>query len=62
MSFTIFENSKVANATEFKENFYEIAKGSYLPRSGVSLTATDSANDMGSSSFAWLTGHFMYWI
>jgi hypothetical protein len=51
--FTIFEQSTTAYAEEINDNFYHIAQGNLLPRSGVSLTTIDSTYDLGSSICNW---------
>lgn len=53
MAFTIFQHSTTANATEINANFYHVAQGDRLPRSGGSLTAADSTYNVGSSSYIW---------
>jgi hypothetical protein len=53
--FTIFQNSTTAYANQVNDNFYHFADGNLIPRGGVSLTATDSVYDLGSSTYRWKT-------
>lgn len=53
MAFRIFYNSTTADSQDMNDNFYHIAQGSIMPRTGQSLTSTDSAYDIGSSSYKW---------
>ena len=53
MSFNILANSYTAWANQINDNFYHIAQGDRIPRGGNSLTATDAAYDLGSSTGAW---------
>lgn len=53
MSFYIFTSGTTAYANEVMDNFYHVADGDRLPLGGQSLTSTDSAYDIGSSSTTW---------
>jgi hypothetical protein len=56
MSFTVFQNSTTADATEVNANFYFVAQGSRLPMTQTaagSLTAVDATYDLGSATYTW---------
>ena len=54
MSFTVFQNNTTHDAIEVNDNFYHIAQGDFIPRTGVSLTAdVTGLIDLGSSSYKW---------
>jgi hypothetical protein len=53
MAFNIFANSTLANAVEMNENYYHIGQETRLPMGGSTLTSTDSAYNLGSSTATW---------
>jgi len=57
MAYTIFQTDTTITATDFDNNFKDVAQGNYIPRGGVSLTATDSVYDLGSTAYKWLDVH-----
>jgi hypothetical protein len=55
MAFTVFTNSTTAVASEVNDNFYFVAQGNRLPRTGNSLTETTGVYDVGSATYKWNT-------
>lgn len=53
MPFTIFQKYRKIDATEMNDNFYHCFQGDWLPRGGVSLTATTGVYDLGSDVYRW---------
>jgi hypothetical protein len=53
MPFTIFSKNYTISASEINNNFYHVAQGNFIPRTGSSLTSIDVTNDLGSNFFRW---------
>ena len=53
MAFSPVVNSATALDDEMNYNFYDLAQGTVLPKTGTSFTPTTSVIDIGSSTYRW---------